>query len=123
MHEQKGNYMTDQNKKGLPEDADVNETEELGQIVLTLEDDSEVTCDIIATYPCTNGNSYIALLPVDAEGDDESDFYLYRYTVDDDGELILGDIDTDEEFEEASEAFDELLDEMDYDEMFGEEDE
>ncbi|MCR5520976.1 MAG: DUF1292 domain-containing protein [Lachnospiraceae bacterium] len=115
--------MTDQNKKGLPEDADVNETEELGQIVLTLEDDSEVTCDIIATYPCTNGNSYIALLPVDAEGDDESDFYLYRYTVDDDGELILGDIDTDEEFEEASEAFDELLDEMDYDEMFGEEDE
>ena len=123
MHEQKGNYMTDQNKKGLPEDADVNETEELGQIVLTLEDDSEVTCDIIATYPCTNGNSYIALLPVDAEGDDESDFYLYRYTVDDDGELILGDIDTDEEFEEASEAFDELLDEMDYDEMFGDEDE
>ena len=115
--------MTDQNKKGLPEDADVNETEELGQIVLTLEDDSEVTCDIIATYPCTNGNSYIALLPVDAEGDDESDFYLYRYTVDDDGELILGDIDTDEEFEEASEAFDELLDEMDYDEMFGDEDE
>ena len=115
--------MADSNKKGLPEDASVDETEGLGQIVLTLEDDTELTCDIIATYPCTNGNSYIALLPVDAEGDEDSDFYLYRYTVDDDGELILGDIDTDEEFEEASEAFDELMDEMEYDEMFDDDEE
>ncbi|MCR5432233.1 MAG: DUF1292 domain-containing protein [Lachnospiraceae bacterium] len=113
--------MTDQNKKGLPDDSSVNETEELGQIVLTLEDNSEVTCDIIATFPCTNGNSYIALLPVDSADDEDSDFFLYRYTVDDEGELVLGDIETDEEFEEASEAFDELMDEMDYDEMFDDE--
>ncbi len=113
--------MTEQNKKGLPDDATVNEAEGLGQIVLTLEDDSEVTCDIIATYPCTNGNSYIALLPVEEAGNEDSDFYIYRYTVDDEGEIVLGDIDSDEEFEEASEAFDELLDEMEYDEMFDDE--
>ncbi len=113
--------MADDNKKGLPDGASVNETEGLGQIVLTLEDDTELTCDIIATYPCTNGNSYIALLPVDADGDEESDYFLYRYTIDDEGEIILGDIETDEELEEASDAFDELLDEMEYDEMFDDE--
>ncbi len=113
--------MTDPNKKGLPEDADVNETEGLGQIVLTLEDDTELVCDIIATFPCTNGNSYIALLPADEGEDSDSDFFLYRYSVDDEGEILLGDIDTDEELEEASEAFDELLDEMEYDEMFDDE--
>jgi len=113
--------MTDQNKKGLPEDSSVDETEGLGQIVLTLEDDTELTCDIIATFPCTNGNSYIALLPVDAGEDD--DFFLYRYSVDDEGEIVLEDIDTEEELDEASEAFDEILDEMEYDEMFDDDEE
>ena len=111
--------MADEKKKSLPEDVSVDEAESLGQIVLTLEDDSEITCDIVATYPCTNGNNYIALLPVDAE--DDSDFFLYRYKVDDEGEIELEDIESDEEFDEASEAFDAVLDEMEYDEMFDDE--
>ena len=95
-----------------------NENEELDQVVLTLEDESELVCDVIAYFPC-DGKNYVALLPVD---DPDSDFLLYRYEErGDDIELI--DIEEDEEFENASEAFSELLDEQDYDEMFGDDDE
>lgn len=112
--------MSDSKKKGLPDDTKLEETEEgLGQITLTLEDGAEVLCDIIATFPCSNGNSYIALLPVE---DEDSDFFLYRYTVTEDGDIDLGDIADDEEFEEASDAFDELMDNIEYDEMFDDED-
>jgi len=113
--------MADDKKKGLPADTDIDESgSDLGQVVLTLENDEEITCDVIATFPCSNGNSYIALLPVD---DEDSNYFLYRYTVDADGELVLEDIEEDSEFDLASEAFDELLDEMEYDEMFDDEEE
>ena len=49
-----------------------NENEELDQVVLTLEDESELVCDVIAYFPC-DGKNYVALLPVD---DPDSDFLL-----------------------------------------------
>lgn len=95
-----------------------NDGEELDQIVLTLEDNSELVCDVIAYFPC-DGKNYVALLPVD---DPDSDFFLYRY-VEAGDDIELQDIEDDDEFEAASDAFDELLDEADFDEMFDEEDE
>ncbi len=89
------------------------EDDELDQVVLTLEDDSELVCDVIAYFPC-DGRNYIALLPAD---DPSSDFFLYRYEEKgDDIELI--DIEDDDEFEAASEAFDELMDEQEFGDMF-----
>lgn len=95
-----------------------NDNEELDQIVLTLEDNSELVCDVIAYFPCDDKN-YVALLPAD---DPDSDFFLYRY-VEKGDEIELEDIEDDDEFEAASDAFDELLDEADFDEMLGDDDE
>ena len=50
------------------------------QITLTLDDDSELLCDVIATFPAkVNGKEqmYIALIPTDAEPED--DIFLYRF--------------------------------------------
>lgn len=107
-------------RKNLPDDTNINmDDDSLGQIVLTLEDNSELTCDIIAMFPCNNGNDYIALLPVD---DPESDYYLYRYVAgENDDDFVLEDIEDDDEFEEASEAFDELMDEAEFNDMFDDE--
>lgn len=90
------------------------------QITLTLDDDSELLCDVIATFPAkVNGKEqmYIALLPTDAGEDAE--IYLYRFF--EDGEDIdLQNIEEDEEFEIVSDAFDELLDEEEFDRLMDE---
>ena len=93
------------------------------QITLTLDDDSALVCDVIATFPATvNGKEqmYIALLPTDATP--ESEIFLYRFF--EDGEDIdLQNIEDDEEFEIASDAFDELLDEEEFDNLMGDDEE
>ena len=93
------------------------------QVTLTLDDDSELVCDVIATFPATvNGTEqmYIALLPADATP--ESEIFLYRFL--EDGEDIdLQNIEDDEEFEIVSDAFDELLDEEEFDDLMGEDEE
>lgn len=95
--------------------ADYNET--CDQITLTLDDDSELLCDVIATFPATvNGKEqmYIALLPTDATP--ESEIFLYRF-FEDGEEIDLQNIEDDDEFEIASDAFDELLDEEEFDSL------
>ena len=93
------------------------------QIPLTLDDDSELLCDVIATFPATiNGKEqmYVALLPTDATP--ESEIFLYRFF--EDGEDIdLQNIEDDEEFEIVSDAFDELLDEEEFDSLMEDDEE
>ena len=93
------------------------------QIPLTLDDDSELLCDVIATFPATiNGKEqmYVALLPTDATP--ESEIFLYRFF--EDGEDIdLQYIEDDEEFEIVSDAFDELLDEEEFDSLMEDDEE
>ena len=93
------------------------------QVTLTLDDDSELVCDVIATFPAkVNGTEqmYIALLPADATP--ESEIFLYRFL--ENGEDIdLQNIEDDEEFEIVSDAFDELLDEEEFDDLMGDEEE
>lgn len=93
------------------------------QITLTLDDNSELLCDVIATFPAKyNGqeNMYIALLPTDAAEDAE--IYLYRFIADGE-EIDLQNIEADEEFEIVSDAFDELLDEEEFDNLMDDEEE
>ena len=84
------------------------------QITLTLEDDTDLLCDVIATFPAKyNGeeNMYIALLPVDA--DEDAEIYLYRFIENGDDIDVLN-IEDYEEFEIVSDAFDELQDEQEF---------
>ncbi len=92
--------------------------ESLGSVTLTLEDDTELECMILTIFPVEEMH-YIALLPVDENGepDEEAEVLLYRYI--DHGEEAdpeLVNIETDEEYDKAADAFDELLDEAEFDE-------
>ena len=68
--------------------------DDLGQITLTLEDDSELLCDILAVFPC-DGKEYIALLPVDG---DEEDVFLYQFIAHSEDDVELLNIENDDEF-------------------------
>ena len=89
-------------------------------VTLTLDDDTTLECIVINIFQAGD-KEYIALLPLDENGENEDgEVYLYRYTVDASGQPKLDNIESDEEYEIASDAFDELLDSMEYDELVSE---
>lgn len=91
-------------------------------VTLTLDDDTEVVCAVLNIFPASNGREYIALLPLDENGENQDgEVYLYRYEETDNGQPTLANIEEDEEYEIAADAFDELLDSMQFDEMNGDE--
>lgn len=91
-------------------------------VTLTLDDDSTVECAIVGIFDANN-KEYIALLPLDENGQNsDGEVYLYRYLVDSLGNPQLENIETDDEYEAVSDAFDELLDSMEYDELVSESD-
>ena len=85
-------------------------------VTLTLDDGEEVECAVIAIYP-VDGKDYIALLPMEGEAADTGEIYLYRYEEDEEGNPNLSNIEEDEEYENAADAFDELLDMEEFDEL------
>ncbi len=95
------------------------ENEEKDTVTLTLEDDSELECAVLTTFEA-DGKSYIALLPIEGIEAEEGEVFLYRFVVNGDDEPELENIESDEEYEAAAEAFDEWLDEQEYDEIVGE---
>lgn len=93
-----------------------NNMVEVDTVTLTLDNDEVVECAILTTYEA-NGKEYIALLPLDENGESESgDVYLYRYN-EVDGEPTLENIEDDDEYEIAADAFDEWMDEQEFEEM------
>lgn len=101
--------MTDNNQKN--EDTDV-------LVTLDLDDGSQVECEILTIFT-VNERDYIALLPIDEDGeaDEETEVFIYRYSEDEDGNPNLDNIQDDDEYEAVSDRFDELLDEAEFDEM------
>ena len=95
-----------------------NSPEEEMTVTLTLDDDRELECIVLTIFEA-GGRDYIALLPTEGEESDEGEVYLYRYS-EIDGEPQLDNIEDDEEYEIAADAFDEFLDEHEYDEIVGE---
>lgn len=93
-----------------------NNMVEVDTVTLTLDNDEVVECAILTTYEA-NSKEYIALLPLNENGESESgDVYLYRY-IEVDGEPTLENIEDDDEYEIAADAFDEWMDEQDFEEM------
>lgn len=89
-------------------------------VTLTLDDGKELECVVLTIFPAGD-KEYIALLPMEEEEAEDGEVYLYRYTEDEDGQPNLENIEDDEEYEIVADAFDELLDEQEYDEIVGEE--
>lgn len=87
---------------------DCNCGEEMPTVTLIMEDDTEIEYAVLGTFDSGSGE-YIALIPVD--GDEEDGVSLYKFVEDDEGNMVISVIESDEEFEMASKAFDELFDE------------
>ena len=91
----------------------MNDFEE-GTVTLTLDNDKEVECGIVAVFP-VGDNDYIALLPFNDDEAEEGEVYLYRYIEDKNGEPSLDNIVDDDEYEAVADAFDELMDDEEFD--------
>lgn len=91
-------------------------------VTLTLDDDTEVECIVITIFEA-NEKDYIALLPIEEENEDEGEVFLYRYSEDAEGNPILDNIESDDEYEVVADRFDEWLDEQEYDEIVEEDEE
>lgn len=104
--------------------ADINEFEnELDEemtVSLELDDGRTVVCSII-TILTVDGKDYIALQPLDEEGNaDGDDVWFYGYSEnpkDPNEEPELTYIEDDDELEAVFDRFDEYLDEIEFDEQ------
>lgn len=90
--------------------------QEESTVTLSLEDGSEIECAVVAIFPAGD-NQYIALLPLGGVEEEEGEVYLYRFAELPDGELDLSNIEDDDEYELVADAFDELLDEEEFNEL------
>ena len=90
-------------------------------VTLTLDDDTEVECEIVSIFP-VGEKEYIALLPIEENETEDDEVFIYRYTESADGEPDLQNIEDDDEYEAVADAFDELLDSEEFDEIDGEDD-
>lgn len=94
----------------------INDNEEFDEptVSMTLEDGTELECDVIAIFP-VDDRDYIALLPnKPVEGYEENEVFLYRYKELEGDDIELAQIETEEEYEAVADAFDELLDEEEF---------
>ena len=86
-------------------------------VTLTLDDDSTVECAIVGIFDAAE-KEYIALLPLDEKGNasEEGDVYLYRFQ-EVNGNPTLDNIESDEEYGMVADAFDEWLDNAEFEDM------
>ena len=78
-------------------------------ITLTLEDDTEVECAILTIFPVEN-REYIALLPLDENGQNETgEVYLYSFSRTAEGDPMLANIEDDAEYAAAADAFNAVI--------------
>ena len=103
----------------MADEKNLNEEEQEMTVTLTLDDDPEVECVVLTIFNAGE-REYIALLPVEGADSEEGEVYLYRYSETEDGEPTLDNIEDDDEYEVVADAFDELLDAQEYDELVGE---
>ena len=90
-------------------------------VTLTLDDGTDLECVVLTIFEAAD-KEYIALLPLDGNEAEDGEVYLYRYTEDANGNPDIQNIESDEEYEIVADAFDELLDTEEYEEIVSEED-
>lgn len=92
----------------------MNENEAL-TVTLTLDNNEELECAVLTIFECED-QQYIALLPLDENGDNEDgQVFLYRFIDNgEDEEPGLENILEDEEFERVSEVFNEWMESQEF---------
>ncbi|MCR5451400.1 MAG: DUF1292 domain-containing protein [Lachnospiraceae bacterium] len=94
----------------------VDENDRDVMVTLTLDDDTELNCEILIIFE-VDDQSYIALLPVDDDGNpidedgviiDEPEAILYKYSEEADGSPIIENIVDEEEYDTAAEIFEKI---------------
>ncbi|MCH5275252.1 MAG: DUF1292 domain-containing protein [Lachnospiraceae bacterium] len=104
--------------------AENNFAEEEMTVDIELEDGKKVNCAVI-TILTVNKKDYIVLLPLDENGENQDgEVWFYGYKEDEtdpnvEPELLY--IEDDEEYEAVSDAFDEFLDNQEFDELLSDE--
>lgn len=94
-------------------------------VELELDDGTDVNCAVI-TILTVNSRDYIVLLPLNEAGENEDgEVWFYRYSEnpeDPNEEPVLDYIEDDDEYEMVADAFDEYLDNCEFDELIDGED-
>ncbi|MCH5342536.1 MAG: DUF1292 domain-containing protein [Acetatifactor sp.] len=89
-------------------------------VELELDDGTIVNCAVVTILP-VEGKDYIALLPLKEDGtNDDGEVWFYRYSENPDDtneEPQLDYIDDDDEYDKVADAFDEFLDNCEFDEL------
>ena len=112
--------MNDINKDLHQHDEDCgcgHDHDEMDVIYLTLDDDSELECEVLGIFEVED-KEYIALLPLE-----EEEVLLYEYVELEDEEFDLLPIEDEKEFELISEAFTALYSDDEYEDLEFDEDE
>lgn len=86
-------------------------------INLEFENGEEREYMVVDIVEGSNGIQYIILIDEQDVGQMDPPMLYYRFSVDEEGDPILDMIETDEELEIAISAFEEVLDDVDYDIM------
>lgn len=89
-------------------------------VELSLDNGQDVTCAVITILEVEK-QDYIVLLPLDEKGENQDgEVWFYRYSENPDDpneEPELDYIDNDEEYDKVADAFDEFLDDQEFDEI------
>ncbi len=109
--------MSKDNMKNLET---LEDNDEEMTVTLDLEDGTSVTCAIVTILTVQN-QDYIVLLPLEEDGENhDGNVWFYRYCEDENdpnAEPELTYIEDDEEYEIVADAFDEYLDNVEFDEL------
>ncbi len=119
---QNNKQKQNQNKEKIIQEPAENMAQEEMTVELEL-DEGTVTCSVVTIFS-VGEKDYIALLPLNEKGENEDgSVWIYGYSEnpnDPNEEPVLRYFEDDEEYEQASDAFDEFLDDSEFDEMLSE---
>ena len=89
-------------------------------VTLTLDDGTDLECEVLCIFP-VGEKDYIALIPAERDEEEDGEIFLYQFIEHENDEIELLNIEDDDEFEAVSDAFDELMDSEEFDDMFDDE--
>ncbi|MCL2815863.1 MAG: DUF1292 domain-containing protein, partial [Oscillospiraceae bacterium] len=96
-------------ENNFDDDMEMTDSEDVDVYTLTDEDGTESEFELLGRHD-ENGQSYVALAPVDAEeSDEEEGSFIVLKVIEEDGEEIFVTIEDDDEFDRIADIFEDEL--------------